>query len=259
MIKESDVSNLMVAGRVAEFCMNQLANSLEPGMCSLELDRRATDIITKAGGTPAFKTVKNYPYSICFSVNPEIVHGIPEKGKTVPSDKPFTIDLGVEYKGLYVDHAKTFYFGKNPSWIKFINQTRNILNLAIQKIKPGLKIRDLSQTIYMLSRIAGYNVPHQFMGHGLHYGLHTKPAIPNTFAHVNDDILNVTLEKGMCLAIEPVLLLGDTEIVEKSLNLGEMNRYLIRKNQIVSAHFEHSVYVTDTGCTVLTNKETNSL
>jgi methionyl aminopeptidase len=216
---------------------------VQPGATPKDLDRFAYDFIVKNGGKPAFLGYEGYPATLCISVNDVVIHGIPgsrplEEGDIVG------IDSGIDLDGFFSDAAITLPVGKiTPEAQKLLNVTKECLDLAIAQIKPHARISDISRAVFSHATKNGFKVVRQYCGHGVGLEIHEDPQIPNyVSAGPNPRIM-----PGMVLAVEPMINVGtsDVRVLDDDWTVVTMDGSL-------SAHFEHTVLVTDSGCEVLT-------
>jgi len=217
--------------------------SLRPGISSLALDGIAEKAIRAGGGTPAFKGYNGYPASICVSIDDAVVHGIPgpdvlEEGQIV------SIDIGVERNGFFSDAAKTYAMGAvGPAKRKLMSATYRALRAGLSQCRAGNRLSDISHAVQVLVEDEGFSVVRELVGHGIGRAMHEEPQIPN----FGPPHRGPKLTAGMVLAIEPMVNLG-----------GEAIRILSDGWTVVtgdgkpSAHFEHTVLVTDGEPDVLT-------
>lgn len=216
---------------------------VQPGATPKDLDRFAYDFIVKNGGKPAFLGYEGYPATLCISVNDVVIHGIPgsrplEEGDIVG------IDSGIDLDGFFSDAAITLPVGKiTPEAQKLLDVTKECLDLAIAQIKPHSRISDISRAVFSHATKNGFKVVRQYCGHGVGLEIHEDPQIPNyVSAGPNPRIM-----PGMVLAVEPMINVGtsDVRVLDDDWTVVTMDGSL-------SAHFEHTVLVTDSGCEVLT-------
>ncbi|MFZ5860429.1 MAG: type I methionyl aminopeptidase [Spirochaetota bacterium] len=216
---------------------------VQPGATPKDLDRFAYDFIVKNGGKPAFLGYEGYPATLCISVNDVVIHGIPgsrplEEGDIVG------IDSGIDLDGFFSDAAITLPVGKiTPEAQKLLNVTKECLDLAIAQIKPHARISDISRAVFSHATKNGFKVVRQYCGHGVGLEIHEDPQIPN---YVSGGP-NPRIMPGMVLAVEPMINVGtsDVRVLDDDWTVVTMDGSL-------SAHFEHTVLVTDSGCEVLT-------
>ncbi|MCK9602897.1 MAG: type I methionyl aminopeptidase [Candidatus Omnitrophica bacterium] len=241
---EKDLEMMRKSGKILARTMRKLQESIKPGVSTLEIDSLAEDLISKENATPAFKGYKGFPASVCTSINEEIVHGIPSDRKLLEGDM-ISLDLGVNYQGYYSDAAITLGIGKmKPGAKKMIEAAKKALALGIKEARVNNYLSDISYAIQNYVEKQGFSVVRQFVGHGIGRQLHEEPEIPN-FGRPHQ---GPVLKNGMVLAIEPMVNMGtwETEILDNGWTA-------VTKDRLVSAHFEHTVAITEKGPEILTN------
>jgi len=240
---DNDIQMLTESGRISAKIIQGLQAFVRPGVSTEELDNLAEELMKKEAVVSAFKNYKGFPASICTSVNDEIVHGIPGKRILLDADI-LSIDVGINYQGYYSDTAVTVGVGKIDNRIrKLLNVTRGALTEGIKKARIGNHLSDISYAIQNYVERYGFSVVRDFVGHGVGFKLHEEPEIPN-FGRPNQGPL---LEKGMVFAIEPMVNWGTWEA--KILDNGWT---AATRDGKPSAHFEHTVAITDDGPKILT-------
>jgi methionyl aminopeptidase len=238
-----DLIMLKRSGEILAFVMQKLQDSLRPGMTTLDIDLLSEELIRKEKALAAFKGYKGFPGTACVSVNDEIVHGIPGSRVILEGDI-VSIDLGVNYEGFFSDMAVTLPVGKVDSdKLKLIAVTKQSLSIGIKQAQVGNYLTDISHSIQSFVEAEGFSVVRQFVGHGIGSSLHEEPEIPN----FGQPGLGPLLKNGMVLAIEPMINLGGWEC-----EVTKNGWTAITKDGLVSAHFEHTVAVTDKGPVILT-------
>ncbi|NLO70958.1 MAG: type I methionyl aminopeptidase [Porphyromonadaceae bacterium] len=233
-------SNLIVAKTLAE-----LAKMIQPGVTTLQLDKRAEEFIRDNGGIPGFLGYGGFPGSICTSVNEQVVHGIPSKDVVLKEGDIISVDCGVLKNGFHGDSAYTFCVGEvAPNTIQLLRTTKESLYKGIEQAVEGKRIGDISATIQEYCEKEGFSVVREMVGHGVGRNLHESPEVPN-YGRKGNGLL---LKSGMTLAIEPMINLGTRKIVfEKD---GWTTRTYDRSP---SAHFEHSVAIRQGKADVLSS------
>ena len=238
-----DLQMLKRSGEILAAVMRQVQAVLRPGITTLDIDSLSEELILKINGRPAFKGYKGFPATACVSVNEEIVHGIPGPRVILEGDI-VSIDLGINYEGFFSDMAVTLPVGKvDPSKLKLIEVTKQSLAIGIKQARVGNYLTDISHSIQSFVEERGFSVVRQFVGHGIGRALHEDPEIPN----FGKPGLGPLLEKGMVLAIEPMINMGGWECY-----VTENGWTAVTKDGEPSAHFEHTVAVTDKGPVILT-------
>ncbi len=231
-------SNLVVA-EILEI----LKENARPGASTMDLERITEEETRNRGVLPAFKGYKGYPYCLCTSVNNEVVHGMPSKGKVLKDGDILSIDFGVLSGGYYGDAAVTVPIGRvTPEAKRLMDVTAASLNLAIRAAQDGGRLMDISAAVQRHVEAAGFSVVREFVGHGIGRELHEPPQVPN-FGIAGR---GVRLRAGMVLAIEPMVNAGASEV--RILDDGWT---AVTADGSLSAHFEHTVAITDDGPYVL--------
>jgi methionyl aminopeptidase len=239
----SEIEKMRVACQVVAGALEGLRDKVKPGVTTLELDRYAEEYIRKQGALPAFKGYLGYPSSLCASVNEVVVHGIPSN-RVLKEGEIIGLDLGALVGGFYGDAAITLPVGEVSRELKRLMEvTEACLERAIERAVPGNRVSDISNAVQTHAESAGYSVVREFVGHGIGRKLHEDPQVPN-FGPVGQ---GPRLKAGMTLAIEPMINMGTSHTVV--LEDGWTAVTLDRKP---SAHFEHTVAVTDNGPEILT-------
>ncbi|MDD2927551.1 MAG: type I methionyl aminopeptidase [Candidatus Omnitrophica bacterium] len=240
---EQDLQIIRQSAQILTKVMRRLSKVIREGVLTREIDALAEELILKENALPAFKGYKGFPATVCTSVNEEIVHGIPSE-RRLKSGDIIGLDLGVKYNGYFSDAAVTLPIGIIPAKVKkLIQVTRQALAEGIKEAKPGNHLLDISAAIQRYVEKNGFSVVRQFVGHGIGTSLHEEPEIPN-FGQPHQGLL---LEKGMVLAIEPMVNLGgwEAEILDNGWTA-------VTRDGLPSAHFEHTVAVTEKGPEILT-------
>jgi methionyl aminopeptidase len=222
----------------------ELSKRVMPGVTTLELDRMAEGIILSKGAVPAFKGYRNYPATLCVSVNEEVVHGIPGPRKLREGDI-VSIDVGVNLKGYFGDAAITFPVGEvDPGAKRLLEATEKALHIGIGMARVGHRLHDISHAIQRWVEANGFSVVRDFVGHGIGRNLHEEPQIPN-FGSPGQ---GPRLEKGMVFALEPMVNEGSYEV--KILSDGWT---VVTMDGKRSAHFEHTIAITDDKAEILSS------
>jgi methionyl aminopeptidase len=239
---------MRVAGHATYSILQKIEKILLPGVTTKDIDIFTEQAIRKLGMIPAFLGTQGistkFPASICTSVNNEVVHGIPNPLHTLKSGDIISIDLGVIFDGYYSDAARTYAIGKiSEQALKLIQVTKLSLYNGIKQIYSGAYLGNVSYTIQNTVESNGFSVVRNFVGHGIGKSLHEEPKIPN-FGHKQTGI---KLVSGMVLSIEPMVNIGSHETY-----ISDDNWTVLTKDGSLSAHFEHTVLVTDNGYEILT-------
>ncbi len=232
--------------RVVAEVLRRLKRKIRPGVYTKELDVMAEQWIREMNAEPAFKNYRGYPATLCVSINEEIVHGIPSHRKLKEGDI-VSIDVGVRHDGYYGDAAATFPVGEvAPNALQLIKVTRESLYRGIEQARAGNHLSDISQAIQSWVERFGFSVVRDFVGHGIGKDLHEPPQIPNYITPGK----GVRLEVGMVFALEPMINIGTHRV--KILDDGWT---AITEDHSLSAHFEHTVAITDNEPRILTGWE----
>jgi methionyl aminopeptidase len=232
-----EIQIMRKANRIVAETLVMLAERIQPGLTTRQLDQWAYDFACAQGAVPAFKGYRGFPGSLCVSINEEVVHGIPSGRRFLAEGDIVSIDFGVRFDGYYGDAAITVPVGHiNSAQEKLINTTRQSLELAIKQVRIGNRVNDISRVVQKHVETNGFSVVRQFVGHGIGSQLHEPPEIPNY--HRNE--LTPKLLAGMVLAIEPMVNAGVSDV--KVLRDGWT---VVTTDLAHSAHFEHTVLVTE--------------
>jgi len=250
---KNEIKILKEAGKILALILHKISLLTVPNTSSIELNKYAENLILKAGGIPSFKgyvdqdSKKIFPASLCVSLNEEVVHGIPHLKKILREGDIVGLDLGMKWpakNGLYVDAAITLPVGKiNPENHKLIEVCRAALYHGISKIKQNGNVGDIGFAVQNLSEKNGFNVVKNLVGHGVGKKVHEEPMIPN-WGKLGQGI---KIKKGMVLAIEPMITQGKERVI-----LDKNGWTWKTADKSLSAHFEHTVLVTENGVEILT-------
>jgi len=239
---ESDIANIKKSGQILTQVLDKLVASAKPGVTSAQLDRIARKETLKLGGKPAFLGYQGFPATVCVSNNNEIVHAI-------PNDKPFKngdligIDYGVSYNGMITDAARTISLGKpSKDSQKLLEGCYSALQKALDVLKDGVKVGDVSFAIEQELKKHGLKVIYSLTGHGVGKELHEDPIIPNYGSAGQGE----TLLAGMTIAIEPIASIGTHD-----LYLADDGWTYMTRDGSLSAQFENTVLITKDGCEVI--------
>ena len=233
--------NALVARVLAE-----LKATVQPGVSTAALDALAERLLADAGAEPAFKGYHGYPATICASVNEQVVHGIPSK-KPLTAGDIVSIDMGAKLDGFYGDSAVTVPVGAiDRDAARLLEVTEESLHKGLEVVRAGARVSDIGAAVQAHVEANGFSVVREFVGHGIGTKLHEEPQIPNYGVAGRGP----RLSEGMVLAIEPMVNFGKAAV--KVLSDGWT---AVTKDGSLSAHFEHTVVVTATGCRILTLRE----
>jgi len=241
---DREIQIMRESNQIVKGVLNELSLRVEEGITTRELDRLAEEKIRKQGASPAFLGYRGYPFTICASVNEEVVHGFPSKRRLREGDI-ISIDVGVLYQGYYGDAAVTVPVGQVSELARhLIAVTRESLELAIEKVQVGNRIFDISAVIQDRVESEGFSVVRDFVGHGIGREMHEPPQIPNF--RMDESSAQIKIKPGMVLAIEPMVNVGSCEV-----EILEDGWTAVTRDRSLSAHFEHSVAATEDGPLVL--------
>ena len=243
ILKQPDeIEKARVSSRIVAEVLSVLRERIKPGVTTRELDKIAEGVTEKRGAKPAFKGYRGYPYSLCTSVNEEVVHGMPSV-RVLKEGDIVGLDFGVCCQGFYGDAAITLPVGRvSEEATRLMRVTEQSLYAAIDQASSGNRLGDISAAVQETAESAGYSVVRDFVGHGIGRNLHEDPQIPN----FGKKGRGIELQTGMILAIEPMVNAGRYRV--KILPDGWT---VITADGSLSAHFEHSVAITDNGPEIL--------
>ncbi len=237
-----EIQIMREGGKILSEIMSQLKAQVKPGITTEELDRLAESLVFKYG-KPSFKGYKGFPNTLCTSINNEIVHGIPSK-KELISGEILSLDIGMEYKRFHTDMAITVPIGEvDPEVLRLIRTTKKALKRGIKKVHPGNTFGDLGNTIQRCIESQGFTVIKNLCGHGIGKELHEDPNVLNYGKRKTGP----QIKEGMVFCIEPMASMGSSEMKK-----GSDGYALETSDDSFSAHFEHTIAVTERGCIVLT-------
>lgn len=238
-----EIDRLKTANRIVAEVLLLLKERAMAGISTKELDVIAREEIERRGGAPAFLGYRRYPATICISINNEVVHGIPSSKRMIKEGDLVSIDVGVVYKDYVGDAAISFCIGECSKRIdNILRVTKEALYRGIEEARPRNRLGDISWAIQSHVEQRGYSVVRKFVGHGVGRALHEPPEVPN-FGRPRQGPL---LRPGMTLAIEPMVNEGTSDVVV--LNDGWT---AVTKDGMLSAHFEHSIVITENGAEIL--------
>ncbi len=244
---ESEIETMRAAAKIVATVLKEISEITAAGMTTADLDDHAEKRIREMGATPSFKGYHGFPASICASVNNEVVHGIPRKRKVIKTGDVVKIDTGAYYEGFHGDSCITIAVGKvKPQAQKLIEAAEEALYAGIAQVKAGNTLLDIAGAIEDSVKANNFTVVEEFTGHGVGRNLHEEPAV---FNFRTNDVPNVTLKSGMTLAIEPILNEGSK--LTRTLS----DRWtVVTLDRALSAQWEHTVLVTDSGYEILTDR-----
>lgn len=239
-----EIERMRVAGRITAMAREAVMGAVRPGVTTGELDAVAEEVIRGEGATPSFKGYRGFPASICASVNEQVVHGIPGSRKLRAGDL-FKVDVGAIWEGFHGDSAVTVFVGSPPSDTaeKLVRVTRDSLEAGIGELRPGNRISDVSHAVEQVVEGAGFSVVREYVGHGVGRALHEEPHIPN----YGPPGRGPEIKPGLVVAVEPMVNVGgwETQVLSDDWTV-------VTADGSLSAHFEHTIAVTENGPEVLT-------
>lgn len=240
----NEIVSIRRACKIVAKVLDELRSYVKEGLTTKKIEQYIENLIYKMGGTPAFKGYRGYPASACISVNSQVVHGIPSDKVIIKEGDIVSVDVGVIFDGFYGDGAYTYPVGEiSEQARKLLRVTEESLYRGIERAVPGNHIGDISEAIQSFVESHGFSVVRSFVGHGIGRQLHEDPQVPNFGKRGTGP----KLKKGMTLAIEPMVNAGSFEV--EILSDGWT---AVTKDGSLSAHFEHTVLVTESEPEILT-------
>ncbi len=240
----SEIEKMRKAGAVVAQVLIEIEELVKPGATTADLDLFAQTRTKELGAKPAFKGYHGFPGTLCVSVNEEVVHGIPSKKRVLKEGDIVGVDFGVILDGWFGDSARTFAVGKvSEEARKLLEVTEKSLYLGIEQARAGQNLFDIGHAIQNFVETHGYSVVREFVGHGIGKSLHEDPQVPNFGVRGK----GMVLKPGMVIAIEPMINAGKPDV--RVLADGWT---AITVDKRLSAHFEHTVAITETGTEILT-------
>jgi methionyl aminopeptidase len=231
------------AGRIVAETLKVIEEKIKPGVTTAEIDQVAEEYILSRDSIPGFKGYRGFPASVCISIDDEVVHGIPGR-RVLQEGEIVSIDLGTIVDGYYGDAAATFPVGEiSEEKRKLLEVTRRSLEIGLARVKAGNRLGKVSASIQQFVESNGFSVVRELVGHGIGKNLHEDPQVP----HFGPEDSGPVMEKGMVLAIEPMVNTGDYKISQKSDGWT-----IVTADGSPSAHFEHTVAVAEDGADILT-------
>jgi len=249
-----EIELMRSAGRVVHQVLQRIGEAVRPGIEVASLATIAEETISAAGGEPLFRGVRTpgtkfpFPSAICASVNDEVVHGIPND-RVLHEGDIISVDCGVRLKGYCGDSAVTFAVGRvAPEIERLMAVTAASLELAVAEMRPGRWWSEIAAAMQTKVESAGFSVVREFVGHGIGQNMHEEPKVPN-YTDAKQKKTDFVLEPGLVLAVEPMVNQGGREV-----RVGDETGWpQVTRDGLWSAHFEHTVAVTQTGVDVLTD------
>jgi methionyl aminopeptidase len=243
----AEIERMRAANEVVAAVLTDLAGVIAPGVSTGELDERAEAAIRAAGATPAFKGYHGYPATLCVSINDEVIHGIPSPTRRLATGDIVSVDVGAVLDGFVGDSAVTFPVGPvSEQAAMLMRVTREALYRAILAARPGGRVSDIGDAVQRHVEAHGCSVVREFVGHGIGTAMHEEPQVPN----YGPAGRGAKLTEGMVIAIEPMVNLG-----RPAVRVLEDGWTAVTRDHSLSAHFEHTVAVTEEGPFVLTARD----
>ena len=259
---QKEIEVMEMGGHILKETIDELSLMVKPGVKTIEIEKRANEIIKRVNGKPGFKGYGGFPFSICASINEEIVHGFPSE-RVLKNGDIFSLDFGIFFKletllgkdfdkkdypniidGFNTDMARTYAVGEIEDETKrLLIVTRKMLKLGIKKIRPGITVGDIGETMQRYAERQGFEIVRDLCGHGIGKDLHEDPSIPN----YGQRHKGAEFKEGMVVCIEPMLTMGGYDI-----KLAKDGSTYVTKDGSLSAHFEDMVAVTKYGAILLT-------
>jgi methionyl aminopeptidase len=240
-----EIEAIRESGRMLATVLNYLRPLTVPGVTTKELADHAAEELKKLGGEPAFLGYQGFQDVICISVNDEVVHGIPSSDKVISEGDLVGLDFGVSYKGMITDAAITVIAGRplKPTHRKLVEVTEQALMAGIDVVHDGVRTGDIGAAVEAVLSKMNYGIVRDLVGHGVGHEVHEDPNVPN-YGRANT---GPWLQSGMTIAIEPMATLGTDRVY-----MSEDGWTILTYDGSRSAHFEHTVLITDTGAEILT-------
>ena len=241
-----EIEKMRVAGRLVRETLDLVRSHVKPGVSTLELENLAEAYIASKGAKPAFKGYHGFPFVLCVSVNSEVVHGFPSAKRFLKEGDIVSVDCGTIIDGYFGDAAITIPVGEKiaPDTARLLRVTEASLHAGIAAVKPGATLGDVGYAVQKVVEDEGFSVVRDFVGHGIGTHMHEDPQVPN----YGQAGRGMKLRAGMVIAIEPMVNVGGPDV--KVLGDGWT---AVTVDGSMSAHFEHTVAVTATGSSILTD------
>lgn len=249
---DKEIMAMREGGKILAFIMNELEKKIIPGVSTYEIDKIAEKLIVKAEGIPSFKGYgggkRPFPATICASINNEIVHGIPKKEVILGEGDVFKIDIGMKYREMHTDMARTFAVGKIDSQKQLLIDTvRGSFYEGVSTLRAGKKLNRYCKAVQKYVEKKGFSVVRNLVGHGIGKKLHEYPQVPNYYER---GVCKFKLEPGMTFALEPMINVGNFET-----KLGKDGWVFETRDGSLSAHWENTILITKDGVEILTETE----
>lgn len=242
---EHEIELMKQAGKISSRALKLAGESIEPGITTEQIDSIVRKYIESHGAKPSFLGYGGFPASACVSVNNVVIHGIPSRNCVVKNGDIVSIDVGAYLNGFHSDNAWTFPCGDiSEEAQRLLDTTKESLYEGIKMAKVGNRIGDIGSTVQQYAEERGYSVVRKFVGHGVGASLHEDPSVPN----YGKAGRGIRLSKGMVIAIEPMINVGGYDVLVK-----DDDWTTVTADGSLSAHFEHSVAITEDGPAILTD------
>lgn len=244
---DAEIEIMRQASLIVATVLKEISEITKPGMTTADLDAHAEKRIKEMGATPSFKGYHGFPASICACVNQEVVHGIPKQRTVIKAGDIVKVDTGAYFQGFHGDSCITFPVGKvKRNTLKLLKVAEEAMYQGIEQVKAGNYLMDIAGAIEDYVNAQGFCVVDNYVGHGVGRNLHEEPSVFNVRTR---DLPNVKLKPGMTLAIEPIINQGSnkTKVLKDKWTV-------VTVDNLLSAQFEHTVLVTDTGYEILTDR-----
>lgn len=239
-----EIELMREAGRISAEALKLAGQAVQPGITTAQIDKIAYDYIISQGAKPSFLNYNGFPATACISINNEVIHGIPDNKHIIREGDIVSIDLGAEINGFHGDNAATFPCGKiSPAAKRLCDTTEEALYIGLSKCVAGNRLGDVGSAIQEYCVKRGYGIVRDFTGHGIGTHLHEDPSVPN----YGKPGKGARLLPGMTLAIEPMINEGTQDV-----RILKNNWTVVTADGKLSAHFEHTVAITDGECIILT-------
>lgn len=234
------------AGRISARALRLVGEAVKPGVTTADLDELAESVIRAEGAIPAFKGYHGFPATLCTSVNCQVVHGIPSRGVTLRPGDVVSVDVGAVINGYYGDNAATFAVGEvSQEAERLLATTKASLDAGIAQCIAGNRLYDIGSAVQQVAEAEGFGVVREYVGHGIGRAMHEDPNVPN----YGKAGTGPKLEVGMVLAIEPMINAGTFQV-----DALEDGWTVVTRDGALSAHFEHTVAIMDSGPLILTTE-----
>jgi methionyl aminopeptidase len=241
----AEIIAMRESGQMLAAVLKAITSQIKPGMSTLDLSRLADKELATLGGKPAFKGYQGFPEGLCVSVNEEVVHGIPYKDHIIEEGDIVSCDFGVLHKGMITDAAVSVIVGqpRDAKDLELVNVTKKAMLKGIEQIRGGVHTGDIGAAIQRVLDGAGFGIVREFVGHGVGHEIHEEPGIAN----YGQKGTGFILQPGMTVAIEPMATKGHHDIY-----IADDGWTVKTRDHARSAHFEHTVLVTEDGYEILT-------